>query len=220
MTVKLNEAGAPVNPSLPIFRIDGKCASPTRVKDHPVWAREQKPWGNYIHPSNRMHSSIECHYFYRTALLGKGGNYVSLGAFRGLSTACFAYGLSEGSHTGKVYGVDLFNHVGEPGEQLEAFNAGIKAANLEAYVEACDGYTHVWAEKLRDKKFKFILIDADHHYETCKQDYEVWSPLLEKDGLLAFHDVDMATVDKVIEEIAPQWRMVDHYHRLKVFTRR
>jgi len=203
--------------------MDGKEAYPARVKDHPVWKGEAKPWSAYIHHSSKMHSSMEGHYFYRTAKKLGSGNYASLGAFKGLSTACMAYGLREGGHTGKVYGVDLFNHYNplESGAQLKLFNEGMKAAGLEDYAVACEGYTHVWAHKLRKLRFKFILIDADHHYETCKMDFDKWSTLLAEGGLIAFHDVDMVTVNKVIEEMDQGvWKQVDHIHRLKIFTRK
>jgi len=203
--------------------MEGKEAFPARVKDHPKWQYETKPWAEYIHHSSKMHSSIECHYFYRTAKKLGSGNYASLGTFKGLSTACFAFGLREGGHTGKVYGVDLFNHYNplESGAQLRLFNEGMKAAGLEDYTVACEGYTHVCAHKLRRLEFKFILIDADQHDETCKMDFEKWSPMLEDGGLIAFHDVDMVTVNKVIEEInLDVWRQVEHIHRLKIFTRK
>ncbi|MCI0560225.1 MAG: class I SAM-dependent methyltransferase [Nitrososphaera sp.] len=221
--VELNEFGRPVNPKIPCFRMEGKVGPIGRVKDHPTWKNEKKPWANYIHHSAKMHSSVECHYMYLTAKELGSGDYVSLGAFKGLSTACMAYGLKEGGHTGKVYGVDLFNHYHplEPGLQLKMFNDGMEAAGLQDYAVACEGYTHHWAHKLRKLKFKFILIDADHHYETCKMDWEKWSLLLADDGLIAFHDVDMVPVDMVISEIdASKWKQVDLVHRLRVFARR
>ncbi len=38
-------------------------------------------------------------------------------------------------------------------------------------------------------EFDFIFIDADHTYEGVKQDFELYSKLLRKDGLIAFHDI-------------------------------
>jgi cephalosporin hydroxylase len=34
----------------------------------------------------------------------------------------------------------------------------------------------------------FIFIDGDHHYEGVKQDFEMYSPLVRKGGLVGFHD--------------------------------
>jgi predicted O-methyltransferase YrrM len=35
----------------------------------------------------------------------------------------------------------------------------------------------------------FLFIDGDHTYEGVKQDWEMYSPLVRKGGLVAFHDV-------------------------------
>lgn len=220
--VELTEFGAPIKPKLPCYRDERLLASPTRVKDHPTWRKEEKPWANYMHHSAKMHSSMECHYMYRVAKELGSGNYASLGTFKGLSTACMAYGLKEGGHKGKVYAVDLFNHWNseEPGFQLAQFHLGMEEAGLTEYVQACEGYTHVWAHKLRKLRFKFILIDADHHYETCKMDFEKWSPLLAEGGIIAFHDCDMVTVNLVISELGDEWEQVEHIHRLKMFSRK
>lgn len=217
----LTEFGAPLKPKLPLYRNSSLLAYPAKVKEHLVWKDEPKPWANYMHHSAKMHSSIECHYLYRLAKTLGSGDYANLGTFKGLSTACLAYGLRDGRHTGKIYSVDLFNHSNplEPGFQRAEFDRGITEAGLTDYVEACEGYTYQWAHKLRKLQFKFILIDADHHYETCKDDFKRWSPLLREDGLIAFHDCDMLTVDMVINEMGPEWKLVDHIHRLKTFKR-
>jgi len=217
--MKLTEFGSPIKPKLVCYRVPKYISYPTKVKEHPTWRGEPKPWAVYPHPSPKMHSSIECHYLYKLALELGPGDYANLGAFKGLSTACLAFGLKEGGHQGKIYSVDLFNHwkPQEPGFQLSEFNRGIQEVGLSDYVVACEGYTHECAHKLRNHRFKFILIDADHHDETCKQDFTLWSPLLAPGGLLAFHDCDMATVNLVIEEMSSQWTLVAHHHRLKVF---
>jgi len=219
--MELTKFGAPIRPKLPCLRDFRLLGYPTKVKEHPVWKNEPKPWAAYTHHSEKMHSSIECHYLYKIAQKLGPGEYANLGVFKGLSTACLAYGLKAKGHNGKIYSVDLFNHWNplQPGYQLSAFNSGIQEVGLSDYVVACEGYTHEWAHKLRKHRFKFILIDADHHYETCKQDFTLWAPLLADDGIVAFHDCDMVTVNMVIEEMGPAWQLVDHYHRLKAFKR-
>jgi hypothetical protein len=34
-----------------------------------------------------------------------------------------------------------------------------------------------------------MFIDGDHTYEGVKQDFQVFSPLVKKNGLIAFHDI-------------------------------
>jgi len=42
---------------------------------------------------------------------------------------------------------------------------------------------------LRDRPVDFLFIDGDHSYDGVKRDYELWSPLVRRGGLIAFHDV-------------------------------
>lgn len=39
------------------------------------------------------------------------------------------------------------------------------------------------------KKVDFLFIDGDHSYEGAKKDFELYSPLVKEDGILAFHDI-------------------------------
>ena len=42
---------------------------------------------------------------------------------------------------------------------------------------------------MRDNKVDFIFIDADHSYEGIKKDFEMYSLLVRKGGIIAFHDI-------------------------------
>jgi predicted O-methyltransferase YrrM len=42
---------------------------------------------------------------------------------------------------------------------------------------------------LEDRKLDFLFIDGDHSYNGVKKDFEMYSPLVRKDGLIAFHDI-------------------------------
>jgi predicted O-methyltransferase YrrM len=35
----------------------------------------------------------------------------------------------------------------------------------------------------------YLFIDGDHSYEGVKKDYEMYSPLVRKGGIIAFHDI-------------------------------
>jgi predicted O-methyltransferase YrrM len=43
--------------------------------------------------------------------------------------------------------------------------------------------------KLNGNKLDFLFIDGDHTYEGVKKDYEMYSPLVRKGGIIAFHDI-------------------------------
>jgi len=44
-------------------------------------------------------------------------------------------------------------------------------------------------DKLEGEEIDFLFIDGDHTYEGVKQDFETFSPLVKKGGLVAFHDI-------------------------------
>ncbi|MBS7612607.1 class I SAM-dependent methyltransferase, partial [Candidatus Bathyarchaeota archaeon] len=44
-------------------------------------------------------------------------------------------------------------------------------------------------EILGDAPLDFLFIDGDHTYEGVKKDFEMYSPLVRKSGIIAFHDI-------------------------------
>ena len=42
---------------------------------------------------------------------------------------------------------------------------------------------------LGNEQVDFLFIDADHSYKGVKADYELYSPLVKKGGVIAFHDI-------------------------------
>ena len=42
---------------------------------------------------------------------------------------------------------------------------------------------------LNDSQFDFLFIDGDHTYDGVKKDFEMYSPLVRKGGIVAFHDI-------------------------------
>lgn len=42
---------------------------------------------------------------------------------------------------------------------------------------------------LKEHPLDFLFIDGDHTYQGVKTDFELYSPLVRKDGLIAFHDI-------------------------------
>jgi cephalosporin hydroxylase len=42
---------------------------------------------------------------------------------------------------------------------------------------------------LNGEKVEFLFIDGDHTYEGVKKDFEMYSPLVRRGGIIAFHDI-------------------------------
>lgn len=52
-----------------------------------------------------------------------------------------------------------------------------------------------------NKELDFLFIDGDHTYEGVKQDYQMYSPLVRKGGLIAFHDIRTVRPDCGVREL-------------------
>ena len=44
-------------------------------------------------------------------------------------------------------------------------------------------------EKFGGESIDFLFIDGDHSYDGVKRDFEMYSPLVKKGGIIAFHDI-------------------------------
>ena len=62
-----------------------------------------------------------------------------------------------------------------------------------------------------DRGVDLLFIDGDHTYEGVKQDWEMYSPLLNDDGIVVFHDIVEHTkipecqVDRLWRELKPMY---------------
>lgn len=59
-----------------------------------------------------------------------------------------------------------------------------------------DTYNKV-AQLLDDQKLDLVFIDGDHSYDGVKRDFELYSKLLNKNGIIAFHDIVNGTIENV-----------------------
>lgn len=166
------------------------------------------------------------HLLYRYPRLLGPGNYADVGVFRGASTVCMAQGLHDGGHRGTVYAVDLFEdptpldpHSSDNSDTPRLLQAYFAENYKSVGLEICIGDSGAVAQSL-DVPFKFVFIDADHTYEGCKKDYLAWERLIVPGGMLAFHDANYDTVDRVIQEIDPHWELVRQIFTTKLFKRR
>jgi len=191
-----------------------------KVRNIPEWCSQSKPYCAYPETS-KMHSSAEFHYLYDVPKRLGSGNYANLGTFRGTSAACLAFGMRDAEVEGKVYAVDLWEGHGDENRLYpERLQNHFEDLELSKYLKVCKGSTEVWATALSKLvTFRFVFIDASHDYLSVKADFELWSRLLDADGEIAFHDSDLSTVAKVIQELDESWRQVKNIFRIKAFRK-
>lgn len=213
MRDRFDEKGCPLSSEVPLVDLhteDHKTAKVGSTK----WRGHDKPYLKYMHKN--LHTSAELHYLYHTAKTMGPGWYANLGTYRGGSAFCLATALKEHGE-GAVIAVDLFEGVN--GEYTKE-EMQTKVREYALPIKVCAGFTFEVVEQHQDKQFNFIFVDADHHYESVKLDFELWSPLLKPEGVIAFHDTNLNSVARFLEEIQPQWEQVDEVFKIKTFRRR
>ena len=88
-----------------------------------------------------------------------------------------------------VYGIDCFDvSVHGPREDDDyQFVMSVKEKlgldNLEIIKGYFDDVAKTW-----DKEIDLLHIDGLHDYENCKNDCDIWAPLVKEDGVILFHD--------------------------------
>jgi len=81
---------------------------------------------------------------------------------------------------------------GYPEWKIPFYKSFIKRGQ-RLYLIRADSHDTKTLEKVKralgDEKIDFLFIDGDHTYEGVKKDFEMYSPLVRKRGIIAFHDI-------------------------------
>jgi cephalosporin hydroxylase len=62
------------------------------------------------------------------------------------------------------------------------------------------------------QKIDFLFIDGDHSYDGVKRDFDMYSPLVKKGGMIAFHDISCGPQDRV-GGVPVFWKEIEHRYR-------
>lgn len=120
---------------------------------------------------------------------------LEVGSWDGYSTAIMANEVREG---GTIFTVDHW--MGNPdtatqqaaglGDIYGTFKLNLKRLDLWDIVNPMVMYSETAATIVKDGMMDMIFIDADHLYESIKQDIKLWLPKLKPGGILAGHDAE------------------------------
>ncbi|MFN3301840.1 MAG: O-methyltransferase [Patescibacteria group bacterium] len=81
---------------------------------------------------------------------------------------------------------------GYPKWKIPIFQA-FKKENQKLYLLREDSHKQETLEKvkkiLNGNQLDFLFIDGDHTYEGVKKDFEMYSPLVKREGVIALHDI-------------------------------
>lgn len=187
---------------------------------NPYWRVRALPVGqlHYPLPKQRSFEAIEAElelgereFLYHLPLFVRGGPICNLGD--GGSTTIMALSLIDHGLPGDVYTVDISHaHMRRNARHRVGLGVDDRIVPLHSATESA--YL-----QLRSHQFRVLFIDADHSYESVKKDFELYSPLVPPDCLVAFHDVNQEGVDQVVRELGPEWQLLFFVNRIKAFRR-
>ncbi len=67
---------------------------------------------------------------------------------------------------------------------------------------------------LKNKEIDLLFIDGDHTYEGVKQDFEMYAPLVKKNGIIAFHDI-VVYPPEYICDVDKFWKEIKEFYEYK-----
>lgn len=135
-----------------------------------------------------------------------GDNVLEIGSFLGKSSAYFADLIRKSGKNIHFYCVDPWkmNQVDVklplPYDFKYLFDKTLDELKLTDFVTAIQATSEDAYARLKDKRFKFILIDGLHDYPHVIQDLKLYAPLLTEDGLITGDDYLADGVQKAVRE--------------------
>ena len=78
---------------------------------------------------------------------------------------------------------------------LHGVNIGIRILITPNNINSLSGL----AQKFEDIKIDYLHIDADHSYKGVKLDFDLYSKIMNKGGIITIHDTDKDYIDNLVE---------------------
>jgi predicted O-methyltransferase YrrM len=149
------------------------------------------------------------------------GDVVEIGSWQGRSASFLARSTFE-SKNGQFYAIDHFK--GNPGKEhyyivgkedlsdlKDGFVNNIERVGLSHATHLLDMPNEEAAEKLADKKIRFLFIDGDHSGPGVQKDIELFFPMLIDGAIVVFDDYSNR-FPGLLEVIDQQLQKGQYYH--------
>lgn len=135
---------------------------------------------------------------------GINGVFVEIGSYLGASSCFIAQGIKRSGSGSRLYCIDTWNNDAMSEGVRDTYDEFMK--NTEKYNdiivpirETSENAVAVLQKQI--KKIDMLFIDADHNYEGCKRDWDLYSQFLRSGSVVVFHDYGWAEgVKKVVDE--------------------
>ncbi|MGC8981860.1 MAG: class I SAM-dependent methyltransferase [Minisyncoccia bacterium] len=107
---------------------------------------------------------------------------------------------------------------GYPEWKIPIYQA-FKKENQKLYLIREDSHKQETLEKVKEilngNQLDFLFIDGDHSYEGVKKDFEMYSPLVKKGGIIAFHDITPKGIPELTGGVPKFWQEIKDNFRKK-----
>ena len=120
-------------------------------------------------------------------------NIAEIGSFEGT----YALSILSSFPNAKISLIDMWETSGNdfyysirPGTVESAYQVALKRFESFDNVKLLKGSSLEISKSFEDSSLDFIYIDADHSYEGCLQDLQLWYPKVRTGGIISGHDWD------------------------------
>lgn len=127
---------------------------------------------------------------------------VEIGSFQGRSTCALAAGAKSG-HNNVIHAIDTFSGLQGifPEDTLPTFHQNLESKGLNGLVTVHQDTSLQEAERWRRQDVGLLFIDADHNYESVRNDFKAWQRHVSPNGVITFHDSNQKGPNRLLLEI-------------------
>lgn len=147
-----------------------------------------------------------------------GAVFVEVGSFLGKSARYMAERIRKSGKRITLFCVDHFRPVAEIKEVKDFLDScggnyffhflNNTAPFRDIVIPLCLASVEA-AKYFGDGVVDFVFIDASHDEASVREDIAVWNPKIKAGGMLAGHDMDLASVRAAVDEVFPERKLVN-----------
>ena len=125
----------------------------------------------------------------------KNWNVLEIGSYAGASAELISY------YVGKLICCDLWEEYITPIERANiAYKDFLVTKEMNPNITECKKNSNEFVKEIQDQTFDMIYIDADHEYNSVKNDISLWFPKVKPGGIICGHDYFMDGVRIAVDE--------------------